>query len=341
MRKTAVCLLAFAALCWANPFVVEFFSEVQTAPDSLEFLEIHPYNWPYYPMDLGGCMIVSGADTARVDSGVVLWDETDYVVLDHSNTHGNLRLPDDSGSVTLFSPCGDTVWTLFYPDGPYQYSSDVVWSPPEGMSCAIYQGWTPWPDPYDYYVWYVDSTPTPGAPNDDTLGGISGRVLDQNSQPLNEAWVTLSFPRGHAHVYTSTDGTFEFRPLGPGTYWLTAQKTGYLSGCYPESVCIGANEHRGGINILLYPAGIVERTQPVRVMNFTLARRNRTLMVEAGRAVTAEFDVVDNSGRRRLRESLRLAPGRNAVPLTGLPPGGYIVRCRAGNELVSGKVIIY
>jgi hypothetical protein len=249
MRKTAVCLLVFVALCWANPFVVEFFSEIQTAPDSLEFLEIHPYGWPYYPMDLEGYMVVSGADTACVDSGVVLWDESSYVVLDHSNTYGNLRLPDDSGSVTLLTPYGDTVWTLFYPDGPYPYNGDVIWSPPAGMSCAIYQGWTPWPDPYDYYVWYVDSTPTPGQANDDTLGGISGQVLDQNGQPLNDAWVTLSYPRGHAHGYTYTYGTFDFRPLGPGTYWLTAEKTGYLAGCYPESVRIGANEYRGGVNI--------------------------------------------------------------------------------------------
>jgi hypothetical protein len=76
-------------------------------------------------------------------------------------------------------------------------------------------------------------------------------------------------------------------------------------------------------------------------MRLTLDWRNRTLMIEAGLAVTAEFDVVDNSGRRRLRENVRLAPGSNAVPLKGLPPGVYVVRCRAGNELVNGKVVIY
>lgn len=259
MRFIVIIFVALVATLIANPVVETFFSEIQTSPDSLERLEIHPYNWfGSYPFDLSEFRLVTQTGTTYVNQGVVLENENSYVVLDQSNMTGVFNLGDDSDSILLSRPNGDTIWTLIYPFRYRSYSYGC-WAPESGMSCAIYQGWSPWPDPFDYYLWYIDSTPTFGQPNDDTLGGIYGRVFTIDTTPIGSVWVSIKGPQGGDDYYIYTPGTtFEFHPIGPGIFEVSALRTGYAQGFYPESVRVGANETRTGVNIYLEPLPLIE-----------------------------------------------------------------------------------
>ncbi|MBM3332532.1 carboxypeptidase regulatory-like domain-containing protein [candidate division WOR-3 bacterium] len=325
MRSTLVCLFAVAAISVANPVVEYFLSEIQVAPDSLERIELHMYSDARsYPVDLSGWHVTTNAGFATIDSGTALQNSTDFAIISHENVSGSFSLGDDSDDVWLDDPVqggGDHYWYGRY-----------GWTPPAGTSVSIYTHWEGvWP--YEYLVgdWYLDSTPTFGAPNDDRQGGITGRVLDRFGQPLENCWVQLQNAHGNGGVACDSTGRYVMSPLGPGTYEVSARSDStYLPAYYPESVSIGVNGWMDSINMTMYPAGVTEvgrREMP----QGPLRQRGRTLVLNSDRPGTTLVSVYDDLGRLRMSERVALVVGQNELALPSLSRGVYFA-------LVQGEV---
>jgi hypothetical protein len=252
MKRAAACLIALVTIAVANPVVEYFFSEIQVAPDSLERIELHMYTPERaYPVDLSGWSLTTSAGVAIIDSGTVLQDSDDFIIISRDNVSGPFALGDDSDNVLLEE--GSSL------RDNYSYGR-YGWTPSAGMSVAIYTHWEGvWPDEYLVGDWYLDSTPTFDAPNDDHNGGIAGRVLDRYGQPLEHCWVRLQNAHGNGGVTCDSTGRYVMSPLGPGTYEVSAHSDStYLPAYYPEPCPIGVNGWLDSINMTMYPAGVAE-----------------------------------------------------------------------------------
>jgi hypothetical protein len=340
MKKVAAFLLMLVAISVANPIMEVALSEIRTAPDSCEFVELHAYNGSEY--DLSGATLTTNAGTAVVDSGVYL-SHDGYVVLDSTNTSGTFSLGDSADSITLDIPYGPD-FLCVYPANPYR-SAERSWTPPPGVSVSIFQWWEwdPGGEWYDIYTWYVDETPTPGAANDDTLGGICGRVLDDRGLPVDGAAVRMMSAQGTAEMASGSGyhwpAGYFYQLTGPGTFTVTAECPDYLPGVYPEPIVLAPNELRE-IVITLDRVGVAEQ-QPGAPAHVSLRAFGRTLMLESDRTGSAELVIRDNLGRTRLSASLRLTPGSNRVFLRSLPAGVYFAGCRSRESTLAKKLVLY
>jgi hypothetical protein len=327
MRASLLCLFALCAAAAANPVMEFYFSEIQAAPDSLERLELHPINVHLpLPLDLYGWQLQTTAGLCTVQAHVTIADSTSYAVLDRTNLGPRFALGDESDSLVLFDETGDFVTDLGFPS-----IWDQCLAPPPGSSVALYHTWIwRYPDPIEVSCWYIDATPTFGSANDDTDGGIRGRVVDDRGLPVVGAWTTASGPTGSlSYGYTDTAGRFEFHPTGPGTYEIGASCAGHYSGFYPDSVTVGTNEWADSINIAIVRTGIAE-TQATLVAH-GVALRGRTLLLGAPGRVT----VFDLSGRPVVRSTAR------AISLAALPSGIYFVRLESVAGVLNRKVVLF
>ncbi len=342
MVKLAVLLVALAAILSANPVMPVVFSEIQTAPDSLERIELHLYAGNEV-LDLSGAELVTNAGTAVIDSGLVIYPESNYVVIDSSNTTGVFSLGDDSDYVRLVI-WGDTSYHLWYPANPFR-SFEKSWAPQPGTSASIYQWWEWQNDEWvDYYTWYVDETPTFGAPNDDDLGGITGYVYGDSALPVNGATVRMTALQGTAQmlsrgVWHWPHGYFAQTPTGPGRFEVTVEYTGYLPYTYPETIKLAPNEGRD-INVYLQrPDAVAEGAGGATV--FAVHQRGRTLVLDADRPGPALVSVYDNLGRVRVLEKVALVEGKNELALPSLRSGVYFANCRFGERTLNTKFVLY
>ncbi len=319
----------------ANPVMTAILSEYQAAPDSLERVEVHLINFPSETLDLSGCHVCTRAGTATIMSGIKVTD-SDYVVLDTSNLTGVFGLADDSDHVALVSPSGaDTLDYVAYPEGG--------WTPRPGMSGALTRYYLPQPPPEPFleeFVWYVDSTPTFGQPNDDTQGAISGYVYDQDSTPLDYASVQISCPQGCRLVYTNNygypSGYYLFNATGPGTYWVTASWGGF-SAAYAESIRLGADEGRSQVNIFIQVSGVPDR--PARRAP-VICGQGRLLDIVVPERAPLDLTAVNVLGQVVRRQRIELAPGLNTIAFDELPRGVYFVRLEMSSFRECRKLII-
>jgi hypothetical protein len=335
MRRTVAFLIALIAISQANPTMEYFLSEIQVAPDSFERVEIHMYSRDrQYPIDLSGWQIVTNAGSATIDSGIVLQDTDDFVTISRENTTGTLSLGDSTDEIALHGSGGDI--------RSYVYGSGDGWAPPAGMSVAVYAHWEGvWPYEYLAHCWYLDSTPTFGAPNDDRSGGIAGRVLDRFGQPLENCWVRLQNAHGNGDVACDSTGRYVMSPLGPGTYQVSARSDStYLPAYYPESVSIGVNKWRDSVNMTMYPTGVDEEPRGATPHAF-LRQCGRVLVLAADRPGTALVSVCDNLGRVRMSERVKLISGSNELALPSLSSGVYFASCRLGDRTLQTKFVRY
>ena len=340
MIKVSTLLIVFVAALSANPVAIAVFSEIQTSPDSLERIEFHVYAgmWAF---DLSGAEIVTNAGTAIIDSGLVIYPESNYVVINRTNTTGVFSLGDDSDYVRLnFS--GPTHFELRYPANPFM-TSQKSWAPQVGTSASIYH-WSEWRGhiQQDYYTWYIDETPTFGAPNDDTLGGIAGHVYGDSSQLVDGAAVDVTAAQGSAQLYTgyyAPQGCFAQRPTGPGRFVVTANYPGYLPYTYPATIELAPNEERNLVIHLQRPGAVEQRSStPIEV---DLRRRGRSLVLNSDRPGIALVSVCDNLGRVRMSEKVSLASGSNELALPSLSSGVYFANCRFGERTLNTKFVLY
>lgn len=338
-------LLPLAAT--ANPVMTVLFSEVQVAPDSLERIELFPYSGiGGFPYSLAGSRLVTRAGSAVVNSGVVFENESSYVVLDRSNLTGTFSLG-DTGDLVRFVLNGEPeTLSLVYPANPYRDPGRSL-VPPAGMSSAVYQWWEgTYPDLYDVYTWYLDSTPTFGARNDDNAGGVFGTVMDDDSVGLAGATVTLSGPNGAFRMTTWSGypwpyglGYYFQKPTGPGRFQMSVTHPGYLPWAMPESLVLSTNELRQ-IDVVLSPAGVEEQGEDVGALQ--AAWRGGRLVVNAPEPGRAEVSVFTSDGRLFWRRAAMLERGANALPAAPKPGAGvWFVSIRSPAAAVSRKVVVY
>ncbi|MEO0115549.1 MAG: carboxypeptidase regulatory-like domain-containing protein [candidate division WOR-3 bacterium] len=211
-----VCLLAFT---YANPFIETLISEFQTAPDSLERIELHALPFPY-PVNLGGWTITTNAGTATINPGTIL-PYDGYVTIDRTNTTGIFSLNDTLDTINLYDNRGFWVDGVTWPSLPAGWRNAPT--PPYGGSSAIYRSNTYWIETN----WYIDSTPTFDGPNDD-WSSISGRILNRSGQPIFNAYVRAYGPTGGCDAESDSLGNYTVAGLGEGKYRVTAEYYNYL-----------------------------------------------------------------------------------------------------------------
>jgi hypothetical protein len=341
MTKIAVLLIVLTAALSANPVIPVALSEIQTAPDSLERIELYSYAGKEV-LDLSGAELVTNAGTAVIDSGLVVYPESNYVVIDRTNTTGVFSLGDDSDYIRLSLP-DHNYFELRYPANPFRNRSGS-WAPPSGASASIFQWWE-WQDGlwWDEYTWYVDGTPTFGTPNDDTLGGITGFVYGDDST-INGATVRITSAQGAAEmpsgrIWPWPPGYFALTPTGMGRFVVTVDCPGYLPYEYPDTIGLPPNGGRE-INIYLQrPGAVDERTGNAAVVD--LHQRGRTLALNTDRAGIGVVTVYDNLGRVRMSEKVALVSGSNELALPSLRSGVYFANCRFGERTLNTKFVLY
>ncbi|MCX6843476.1 MAG: T9SS type A sorting domain-containing protein [candidate division WOR-3 bacterium] len=343
MTRVAAFLIMLVAIAVANPVMTVVFSEIQTAPDSLERIELHMYSG-LHGYDLSGAQLITRAGTAVIDSGLAIGYDSTYVVIDRSNTTGVFSLGDDSDYVRLCIPGSYETLSVRYPANPFR-AHDASWAPPFGASASILQWWE-WQNGewFDYYTWYVDETPTFGAANDDASGGICGYIRDDRGLPINGATVSISAAQGSVQmasrgVWFWPDGYFEQKPTGPGTFTVTAECPDHLPGAYPDPIVLTPNELRE-ITITLDRVGMTEEAAD-KASCVGLHQHGQTLVVTADRPGTAFVTVYDNLGRVRMSEKVTLVSGSSEVPLSGLQSGVYFAEARKGPYRSRVKVILW
>jgi len=334
MRRTVAFLMALIAISQANPILEYFLSEIQVAPDSLERIEIHMYSHERsYPVDLSGWTVTTNGGSATIDSGIVLQGPTDFAVITHENVSGTFTLGDSS----------DDIWLegASLAEDRYLYGGGQNWTPPYGMSVAAFiTTGMAGPEEYLPRVWYIDSTPTFGWPNDDFGGRISGRVLDRFGRPLEYCDVLFEAAQGTGNTSCDSTGRYVMSPLGPGTYRVSAHSDStYLPIYYPESVSIGVNGLRDSVNMTMYPVGVSEHRETVPFA--VLHQRGRTLVLNADRAGIGVVTVYDNLGRVRMSEKVALVEGKNELAMPSLSSGVYFATAHKGTSRSTVKVVFW
>jgi hypothetical protein len=318
----------------ANPIIPTLINEIQVAPDSFERIEVNTRYWPGGALDFSGWRITTRAGTATIDSGVIASDTDSYVVLDRHNTTGTFSLADDYDVIVLQGAPYESV-AVSYPGT--QCNLAQCWRPPAGMSVARLTYAVTWPMPDIIYNWYFDATPSFGAANDDTLGGIFGTVRNQNAQPLCSAGVRISGPGGGNGFMTDAQGRYSAHPTGQGRFWVTATKGGQ-TGEYPESVAVAQNEFQDSIDIVVPYSGANEPP----AVRLKLDWRGGWLRVTAAGPTQAELRTVNASGQVCGRLRATLAAGETELhPLAVLPAGVYLVQGTIGKEKVNRKVTVF
>lgn len=328
----AASVLLASGLALANPVIEVYFSELQTAPDSQERIELRAINTQRpFPLDLYNWRLSTDAGVCTVNTHLILADSTSYVVLDATNLSPGLTLGDFTDSLVLFDETGTPVDAIGY---PLRSTYFHCLAPPAGASAALYYSrrWVGG-EPADYFAWYTDPSPTFAAPNDDTIGGIRGTVRDDHGLPVRTAMVTASCPAGQLTAWTDSLGCYEFHPTGPGTFFLRAQHSTCIPGCYPESVTVAVNAWAENIDILLTRVGIttVATTSPFAP---AISQHGRRLAVSGSGRLT----VFDQSGRSLLTAT---GTGNWEIDISPLRPGIYFVRLLRGRSTLCRKLVLY
>jgi hypothetical protein len=255
-------------------------------------------------------------------------------VLDRGNVTGVFSLGDESDSVVLYDlrnrPVGGS---LAYPSTrgtPYDAPA-----PPPGTSASLYRGERGYPDPIEYFIWYVDSTPTFGLPNDDSIGGIYGRVFDADSNPLE----SVAVEAGGFHDTTDALGGFCIRPLYRNSCVVRATKNGYAPGVsHPVTVGVGVSVH--DVDIYLTPVGLSEfgkATRPACAM----AWRAGGLDIWSDAPARSRVSLVDALGRVVWSSCVSLAAGLNHISIEPQPAAGtYTAVWRDGRSTSRARMVM-
>ncbi len=341
MKKTCILFIMISAL-HTNPIVIEVINEFQVAPyDServeLRYLQSSALDTVFTEIfDLYNTEVVTPVGVAYVDTDLCI-SGVGQTVIDRSVLTGIFELLDDTGFVGVEYP-GDS---LFYPG--HATTAFCAPVPPLNWSAAKFHCFAYDTLYYEYYLisdWYLDSTPTFGAPNDDYPGcQISGYVYENNYQPLCSARVTVTIPQYYPFwhyvfstpqyptcctTYTSTDGMYAFDSLLPTFYCVDV----YAEGFQPDTQIVGRlcctdpitnldfylqtgiAENRGGE---LLTGSFVQPNPFQTIFHITMAEPTRRIYI---------YDVTGKFVQRINNESMS---NELSVDCTDLPQGIYFV----------------
>jgi hypothetical protein len=224
---------------FANPIAEVIINEFEVTPSDSERIEFRYFrsasNDTIYSdsFSLLNLHLYTPAGVSFIDTQVYL-PGMGYRVIDASFLSGNFGLPDDSGFIKVDS--GGFI--SLYDSVPYP---QLAPTPPINCSAAKFHFYY-W-DMGGYNLvcdWYIDSTPTFGADNDDYPGClISGNVFATNGSPIENAKV-IAVARGYAYIlnpppyyktcttYTDINGYFMIDSLLPWSYNVKISAPGYL-----------------------------------------------------------------------------------------------------------------
>ncbi|MCX7784618.1 MAG: T9SS type A sorting domain-containing protein [candidate division WOR-3 bacterium] len=249
MRLSVICLLLFFSAVNANPIIITYINEIQTAPDNQEAIELHltPYGFSY-PINIGGWTIQSRAGMATINPGIII-PLDGYVIINRSNTTGIFQLNETIDTISLYNNFGWLSDRVIWPYDPTNWQT--IPTPPYNGSACLYRS-PAWSSMYwDRINWYIDSTPTIGLPNDN-WSSISGTVLNSQGQPLINRPVEADGPTGGMTCLTDSNGNYTIAGLGQGKYWITVwNSSNQPAGSYPDSVYVGYSQNVSGINITI------------------------------------------------------------------------------------------
>jgi Carboxypeptidase regulatory-like domain len=145
-------------------------------------------------------------------------------------------------------------------------------------------------------------------------GEISGRVVNENGQPLVNAnvWVQLNRPDALSAtgIPTNREGVFKFSGLEPGSYTVNASMPSYI----PKSLSSGlVVQSADAVTLVMIKGGIISGT-------VTNSKGGPVVAV----GIRVEM-VLDESGRRTANTYESVTDDRGVYRVYGLPSGTYIV----------------
>jgi hypothetical protein len=328
MRNLLVATLLLGSPLAANPVPEYFFSEFSPDPAD-QWLELH--HWPEFtgPRDLAGWTITTRGSTCTLNC--VLPDQG-YLVIDSAGLasglgFGSFRLDPDCDTVVLAGLWGEYDW-LTYPSA--HAGQGLSPGPGPGASASVYYR-DDWNGPY--VNWYVDSTPTPSAGNDD-YSTVSGLIRGARGEVFSSGTVWFSSASGGCGCDVIYDTLYHVAGLGPGRY--RASFYGWFQNHYyryelPDSVDVGYSAAVTGIDIIV-PLTAVAEARPTAPAAPSIRRHGPRLIITG----SGELTVFDQSGRSALSSS---GSGVWDLGLTSLRPGIYFARLK-GADHGAVKVVI-
>jgi hypothetical protein len=308
-------------LASANPYMITWVNEFSTDP-AHQWVELHarPYD---IPVDsLNGAVLTTSISACTLN---IAWDTSDYYVVVDSQSlangnvgNGTFRLRPDSDFIRLSGSFDDVV----YPCDSTGFNQSLA--PPPGGSSSC---WNFDCSGGQYLNWYIDSTPTPGASNDD-YSTISGSLESESGYVVIGQCLSVTGRYGCA-VLNDWAGQFAVAGLGAGRYSVRA--CGYHNGqmvyaALPESVEVGYAETLSGINLVFRPNAVTESRPAFGRLTVGGGRQSATVVQgvlwlpqASSLKPRASSRLMDIAGRR----VLDLEPGANDV--SRLAPGVYFV----------------
>jgi hypothetical protein len=310
---------------------VELINEFQVAPYDLErvelrYLEGSPWDTIFsVNISLENTRVSTPAGVAYVDTNISIVGNAE-VSIDRSVLTGDFWLPDDSGFVSF----DDLYQSISYPES-YAPTPPSYYSAAK-FHCYILNG--------EYHLmtdWYIDATPTPGAPNDDYPGCIvTGAVYDILDEPLPGALVTATitehasgtFPEmsvyTHRIAYTDVDGSYILDSLLPSHYDICVASNGHL----PDTQNVGrlySMEPLTGVNFNL-SIGIAENNEHEAAMgSFVQPNPFRSAMHITMHDPVKRIEIYDVTGKLMRQIDNERRDTHLSVDCQDLPRGVYFV----------------
>lgn len=336
MNRTLTCLLFAAAVVAANPYVETFLSEVGVDP-AHQFVELHcaPQS---QSLDLSGWQIVTStsACTLTCELGYGEFLVVDSAALAEGYVgHGTIHLNPLGDSVMLVTDSGPIADCVYYPR--YPTGRDRAPLPPSTGGVAFWN--------YDdaegqSMNWYVDSTPTPGAANDD-YSVIAGSLTGTGGITLDYAYVAVAGQNGHLSCGLY-DTSFVIAGLGAGTYQVSAG--GYYNGqfystVYPDSVTAGYSETLR-LDIIIPLTGVAEI--PSVPLAHLMRVSGRILLLSGDGTTPVNVQLYNQVGSRVNAFHLGPIKGERRIELPAtLAPGVYFATAQKGAYRTTVKVVTW
>ncbi len=290
----AVLVSALVPLAFANPVMVTVVNEFGFDDQGLGWVELHaePFSDSW---DLTGWLVETSTSVCTLDCQLPY---DGFLIVDSASlaTGGYGR-----GSFRL-NPAGDRI--RIQPDSSHSWFTDSVVFPviPPGRSRA------PMPPAQgsaallnvagaeQLITWYIDSTPTPEADNDD-YSSVTGKVFWAPGRGFYQVGVVVRGPLGWSYSAVMASGqSYLAEGLSAGRYAVTAHgQPGNVVISYPESVDVGYSDTLAGINLDFDPHGVEETMNDERG---TMNVRPTVLSGTSGVKRLASCVVFDAMGRR-------------------------------------------
>ena len=336
VTRTLTCLLVAAAAVAANPYVETFLSEVCVDP-AHQFVELHcaPQS---DPIDLYGWQIVTStsACTLTCELGYDEFLVVDSAALAEGDVgYGAIHLNPLGDSVMLVTDSGPVADIVYYPRYPTGHDSAPL--PPSTGSVAFWN--------YDdaegqSMNWYVDSTPTPDAANDD-YSVIAGSLTGTGGITMDYAYVVVAGQNGilSCGLY---DTSYVIAGFGAGTYQVSAG--GYYNGqfystVYPDSVTIGYSETLA-LDIVIPLTGMAET--PSKPLLPPMRVSGRILLLSGDGTTPVNVQLYNLVGSRVNAFHLGPIIGEKRIELPAtLAPGVYFAEAQRGTYRTTVKVVLW